>query len=55
MKSIEDYKKDIISIIQEMEKEHGCDVRTLCVHTESLYSANMEIVSKKYTVEIDIQ
>lgn len=55
MKSIEDYKKDVISIIQEMEKEHGCDVRTLCVHTERLYSENMAIVSKTYKVEIDIQ
>ena len=55
MKSVEDYKKDVISIIQEMEKEHGCNVRTLCVHTESFYSANMAIVSKKYTVEIDMQ
>lgn len=55
MKSIEDYKKDIVSIIQEMEKEHGCDVRTLCVHTEKLYSEYKAFVSKTYKVEIDIQ
>ena len=55
MKSVEDYKKDIISIIQDMEKEHGCDVRTLCVYTERLYSENKVIVGKTYKVEIDIK
>lgn len=55
MKSVEDYKKDIISIIQDMEKEHGCDVGTLCVYTERLYSENKAIVSKAYKVEIDIK
>ena len=54
MKSIEEYKKEIASLLEQMEKEHGCNISHVDVEVESIFDHTGYASSKKYIVTIDL-
>ena len=47
--TIEEYKKKLVSIVQDMENEHGFDVESVLIQNHS-YSRDLGV--KKFDVEI---
>ena len=54
MKSIEEYKKDIASLLEQMEKEHGCNISHVDVEVEIIDDEQGRFAAKKYIVTIDM-
>ena len=54
MKSIEEYKNEIASLLEQMEKEHGCNISHVDVEVESIDDEQDNVATKKYIVTIDM-
>lgn len=56
MKTISDYKTEFIQLMQELEKEHGCVVKSIYIEQRPI--SNIPLYSDKFsttTCKIDIQ
>ena len=49
--TIEEYKKQLISVVQNMEREHGCDINSVSI-SANLFSESSGL--KVFRVEIDM-
>jgi cell division ATPase FtsA len=49
--TIDEYKKTLVTVVENMEREHGCEVRSVTIEANTYI---IDSVQKSFNIEIEM-